>query len=104
MQYIAAKESNGPTISHKSSKEELISLFSDVAPNYDEERVYASDIKKVVQWYNLLQKNGITEFTAEEDSSEEEQLLILFNNSIQLTTAFPLDLIYEFKGSTTTGL
>ena len=68
---ISSKENGGPAINHKSSKDELEEYFFNVLPDYDEDRVYASDIKKVVQWYNLLQKNGITQFT-EEDTSEEE--------------------------------
>ena len=48
----------------------------EVLPNYDEDRVYASDIKKVLQWYNLLQENGKLnneESEATEVSTEEEQ-------------------------------
>lgn len=45
-------------ISHKAEKLELEEFFFSVLPDYDEERVYASDIKKVVQWYNILQKKG----------------------------------------------
>lgn len=66
-QKIAEKESNGPAINHKVSKSELQSYFSEVLPNYDEERVYASDIKKVVQWYNLLQSNDLLGAIDEEE-------------------------------------
>ena len=52
---IATKTNCGPSISHKSSKTELISYFRDILPEYDEERVYISDIKKVIQWYNSMQ-------------------------------------------------
>ena len=38
----------------KASKEELESYFFEVFQDYDEDRVYASDIKKIIQWYNLL--------------------------------------------------
>lgn len=68
---ISEKENGGQAINHKSSKDELEEYFFEVLPDYDEDRVYASDIKKVVQWYNLLQKNGITQFT-DDDTSEEE--------------------------------
>ena len=68
---ISEKENGGPAINHKASKDELEEYFFEVLPDYDEDRVYASDIKKVVQWYNLLQKHGITQFTSE-DASEEE--------------------------------
>lgn len=46
----------------KCSKEELHAFFAEVLPNYDRDRVHDSDIKKLIQWYNLLVKNGITDF------------------------------------------
>ena len=71
-QKIAEKEDAKETISHKSSKKELENLFSEVLPEYDEDRVHISDIKKVIQWYNLLVKNNVTDFSETEASSEEE--------------------------------
>lgn len=68
---IKSKENGGEAISHKSSKDQLEEYFFNVLPDYDEDRVYPGDIKKVVQWYNLLQKHGLTQFSSE-DSSEEE--------------------------------
>ncbi len=70
-QKISNKENGGPAINHKVPKIELEEYFFEVLPDYDEERVYASDIKKVIQWYNLLQKKGMTQF-AEDLASEEE--------------------------------
>ncbi|MBT8256333.1 MAG: DUF5606 domain-containing protein [Bacteroidia bacterium] len=70
---IAEKENGGEAISHKSSKDELEEYFFNVLPDYDEDRVYASDIKKVVQWYNLLTKNGINDFTEESDDEDSEE-------------------------------
>ena len=65
---IATKENKGAAISHKSSKDELSNYFNEVLPEYDEERVYASDIKKVVQWYNILQENDLlASVTADEE-------------------------------------
>lgn len=55
---IAKKYDYKPTISHKSSSEELRAFMAESLPNYDLERVYESDIKKLAQWYNLLQKAG----------------------------------------------
>ena len=70
---IFDKENGGEAINHKVSKDKLEEYFFEVMPDYDEDRVYASDIKKVIQWYNLLNKNGITDFSEnEEDQSEEE--------------------------------
>jgi hypothetical protein len=59
MDKIAAKESKGPSISHKEDNTTLTSYFKKVLPDYDEERVYPSDIKKIVNWYNLLQAKGL---------------------------------------------
>jgi hypothetical protein len=66
---IFDKEKGGEAISHKSTKDELEEYFFEILPDYDEDRVYPSDIKKIVQWYNLLTKNGISKFKNE--SSEE---------------------------------
>jgi hypothetical protein len=41
-------------ISHKESGNKLAAFFAEVLPNYDTERVYSSNIKKVIQWFNLL--------------------------------------------------
>lgn len=51
---IAEKEDNKETISHKEDKEKLEAYFAEVVPNYDVDRVYASDIKKIINWYNML--------------------------------------------------
>lgn len=62
---IQEKEGGAKTpVSHKADKLDLEGYFFEVLPNYDEDRVYASDIRKVIQWYNLLQDNGISDFTA----------------------------------------
>lgn len=73
---IQVKEKGGKTsIPHKSDRIKLEEYFFEVLPNYDEDRVYASDIKKVIQWYNILQENGITDFSEneEEDAASEEE-------------------------------
>ncbi len=71
---IQVKEKGGKTsITHKSEKIQLEEYFFEILPSYDEDRVYASDIKKVVQWYNLLHENGITDFSADEEASSEEE-------------------------------
>lgn len=56
---ISEKENGGQAISHKASKDELEAYFFEILPNFDEDRVYASDIKKVFQWYNLLQSKDL---------------------------------------------
>ncbi|MFT4670555.1 MAG: hypothetical protein ACI9HJ_002136, partial [Ulvibacter sp.] len=73
---ISEKEDGGEAISHKSSKDELEEYFFGVLPDYDEDRVYSSDIKKVVQWYNLLIKSGMSDFseTTEEDDAGDDKV------------------------------
>lgn len=59
MRAIAVKENEGPAISHKEDNAKLIAYFKEILPDYDEDRVYASDIKKVLNWYNILQAKGL---------------------------------------------
>jgi hypothetical protein len=70
---IKEKENGGESISHKVPKAELEKYFSEILPEYDEDRVYASDMKKVIQWYNLLHKRGIVNFDRVTDSTSEEE-------------------------------
>lgn len=49
----------------------LRSYFGEILPDFDEDRVYNSDIKKLMQWYNLLLEAGFTKFTADEEAAEE---------------------------------
>ncbi len=58
-------------IGHKASKLELEEYFFEVLPNYDEDRVYPSDIRKIIQWYNLLVAQGLTDFSDPEAESSE---------------------------------
>jgi dephospho-CoA kinase len=54
----------------KASNDELREYFSKVLPQYDRERVHVSDIKKLLQWYNILIDNGITDFKEEAEQAE----------------------------------
>lgn len=59
MQKIADKEDKGQAISHKEDNATLTAYFKEILPDYDQERVYPSDIKKVLNWYNMLQAKGL---------------------------------------------
>lgn len=72
-QKIKEKENGGEAISHKESKQKLEAYFREVLPEYDEDRVYISDIKKIIQWYNLLVNKGITEFGESETKKSDEE-------------------------------
>ena len=54
----------------KASKDELAAFMADALPNYDRDRVYPADMKKLAQWYNILVENGVTDF----DEPKEEKL------------------------------
>jgi hypothetical protein len=69
---IATKENDGPSISHKEDNSFLSSYFREVLPEYDEERVYASDIKKIINWYNMLQPKGLVTMEALLQEVKEE--------------------------------
>lgn len=69
---ISEKENGGETIGHKSSANELKKYFEEVLPGYDKERVYVSDIKKVVNWYNILHKLNLLNFEEKEVTEEAE--------------------------------
>ena len=62
---IFEKEDGKETISHKENGAKLTSFFSEILPDFDQERVYTSNIKKSVQWYNLLIASGFDFSTAE---------------------------------------
>ncbi|ACU91768.1 hypothetical protein HMPREF1321_1459 [Capnocytophaga sp. oral taxon 412 str. F0487] len=64
------EEGKEARISPKSDGATLEEYFSQVLPNYDRDRVYASDIKKIIQWYNLLLAKGFLEEDAQEDTQK----------------------------------
>ena len=70
---IFLKEEGKNAISSKSSSNDLKTYFKEVLPDYDNERVYVSDIKKVLKWYNLLAENNILEFKEEKENKKEEK-------------------------------
>lgn len=74
MRNIAVKEDNGPAPSHKEDNATLAAYFAEILPDYDQERVYPSDIKKVLNWYNMLQAKGLVskEVPVKEEVATEE--------------------------------
>ncbi|MEN8118059.1 MAG: DUF5606 domain-containing protein [Bacteroidota bacterium] len=72
---ISDKEEGGTALSPKSSGNELKAYFEEVVPEYDIDRVYVSDIKKVLLWYNNLQAQDLLDFSElveEKDESEDK--------------------------------
>lgn len=57
----------------KCSSKELRDYFASILPDFDRDRVHDSDIKKLLQWYNILVGNGITEFYEKEEPKADEE-------------------------------
>jgi len=64
---------NSTSISPKASKDDLEAYFFSVLSDYDEDRVYASDIKKVLSWYNLLNEHKFFDFKIKTPVLEEKE-------------------------------
>lgn len=73
---IKAKENGNATAIdyRKATKDELYTFLGEVLPNFDRDRVYPSDIKKLIQWYNILLNNGITDFDEKLKETEGDNI------------------------------
>ncbi|MEL6969525.1 MAG: DUF5606 domain-containing protein [Bacteroidota bacterium] len=56
-----------PPVATNAKNDELFDYFADVLPNYDPDRVYPGDVKKVIKWFNSLKENGLLAETEEEE-------------------------------------
>ena len=54
----------------KADNDQLRDFFGEVLPDFDRDRVYPSDIRKLIQWYNILIQAGITDFSIDEEGEE----------------------------------
>ena len=70
MDRLWEKEEGGEAISHRQPDAELKEYFAEVLPEYDRDRVYTSDIRKVIHWYNIL--HGLNLLVKEEPQDEEQ--------------------------------
>ena len=74
LQNIKEKENGLPIVFDKNiSTAELQQYFESVLPNFDKDRVYPSDIRKIMMWYNLLIQEGLTDFNAQETEQEKAE-------------------------------
>lgn len=60
------------SIDVKADTDKLRDYFGEIVPDFDRQRVYPTDIKKLIQWYNLLIENGLTDFLPEETEENKE--------------------------------
>ena len=68
------KEFDGKAVNTADYKtpDQLAGFFGKVLPDYDADRVYNNDIKKVISWYNVMVNAGMTEFAAQEEADEDK--------------------------------
>ena len=71
LEAIYKKQNGGEAPSHKEDKTTLENYLLEILPNYDQERVYFSDVKKIFQWYNLVHKSGNLTIEATENETTE---------------------------------
>lgn len=71
---VFEKEKGGPAIDNKADDKAIIAYFSEILPDYDKDRVYVSNMRKLFVWYNTLQATGhLKEKTEEKEGSEEKE-------------------------------
>jgi hypothetical protein len=71
MKRIFDHENGGPAIDFRSSDAEIRKYFEGVVPDYNKDKVYLSDIKKVIHWYNILHEKELLSFEEEAEGAEE---------------------------------
>lgn len=70
------KEEEGKAVTlnyKKCPSKELRDYFAKILPDFDHDRVHDSDIKKLLQWYNILVNNGITDFEEQKEEASKEE-------------------------------
>jgi len=73
LQKINELEGGKPAIDAKSDSKEIVKYFAKAIPDYDRDRVYTSDIKKIINWYNQLQSNNMLELLKEDENNENSE-------------------------------
>ncbi len=71
---VKTKNEGNPVDIKSLGKDDAVrAYFAEILPNFDQEKVYTTDIKKLLSWYNLLISAGITDFLPEEPTEQEEE-------------------------------
>ncbi len=69
---IYDKEKGGKSIDHKADEKQVLAYFEGILPDYDKERVYISNMRKLFSWYNLLQETGNLKLKSDSDKTEDK--------------------------------
>lgn len=73
LQKMKEKHGGQASISHKSDPQELVKYFEELLPEYDKEKVFPSHMKKMVEWYNILQQNDLLDFIEAKTEDGQEK-------------------------------
>lgn len=68
---IQEQEDGKPAIDHKSDAKVVVEYFGKILPGFDRDRVYTSDIKKIISWYNQLQQYNLLSLLVEAENPEK---------------------------------
>ena len=69
---IFEKEKGGKCIDHKADEKQIVSYFAEILPDYDKERVYVSNMRKLFNWYNSLQETGNLKLKEDGEKTDEK--------------------------------
>lgn len=72
MTTIFEKEKGGPAVDNKADDKAIEKYFSEILPDYDKDRVYVSNMRKLFSWYNTLQSTGNLKEKEENKEGEEK--------------------------------
>lgn len=72
LQKIYTKENGGKAIDPKSPNDKLKAYFAEILPDYDQDKVYVSDMKKVFNWYNILLGENMIDLEKDEPENDEK--------------------------------
>ena len=75
LQAACKKEDGKPCAidAKKADNKVVLAWFDEVLPDWDRDRVYPTDVRKLISWYNILINAGITTFAPEEDNEEKAE-------------------------------
>jgi hypothetical protein len=82
MKLVFEKENGGKAVDHKADDKAVEAYFKEILPDYDKERVYVSNMRKLFSWYNLLQETG--NLKQKESSEKEKEVKVSKNTSEEL--------------------
>ncbi len=69
---IFEKQEGKKAIDHTEGEKELRAFIKEIVSNYDEERVYKSDLKKIIRWYNILAEKEMLDFSEDKEGEEKK--------------------------------